>query len=288
MPHVARITIHPVKGLDGAVVEQARATTSGALEDDRRWRLVDAEGAEVTPSRFPPLAHLQAEFDLPAREIRLAVGPRARGRALPAGRFRLDPGPDGPCRWLSSYLGMPVTIEERPEGGFPDDVDAPGPVIAAVASLEEVARWFALGLDEARQRFRVGIEIGGCDAFWEDTLAAPARPRPAPTLRDVSNLPADPWGAAVPLEPLRFAIGLARYRAVAVRDIDREAALDPPRCHDPEHFRPIFEAWRRRTLRRDVDASAWDGMDRLAVTTIGDGAGGHVRVGDAVVVGRHP
>lgn len=286
MPHVARITIHPVKGLEGTIVESARVSASGALENDRRWRLVDAEGAALP--RCALLGHVRAEFDVAAREIDLAVDPRARVAAPPAGRFGLHPGPDGPCRWLSRYLGIEVSLEERPEGGFPDDPDAPGPSIASVASLAEVARWFSIPLEEVRRRCRVGVEIDGCDPFWEDTLASPARPLPVPSFRDLAALTADPWAVPAPAEPLPFSLGGAGFRAVAVRSMDDEASLDPATGKGTEHFRPIFEAWRRRLLRRDVDVSAWDGMYRLAVTTNGDGRGGTVRVGDPVDAGRPP
>lgn len=285
MPYVARITIHPVKGLEGTVVGGAGVWTSGALENDRRWRLVDADGVALSPGRCPRLRHVRAEFDLPAREICLRVAPH-EGLGGPApGRFPLHPGPDGPGRWLSTCLGIPVTLEERPEGGYPDDPDAPGPSIAAVASLEEVARWFSLPLDDVRRRCRVGVEIDGCDPFWEDTLASPARPTPA--LGDVADLPVDPWAAAMPPEPRRFRLGNAGFGAVGVRRLD-EASRDPATGRATEHFGAIFEAWRRRRLRRDVDVSAWDGLYRLAITTIGDGRGGNVQVGDRLDAGRPP
>ena len=192
MPHVARITIHPVKGLGGSEVDAARVTESGALEDDRRWRLVDAEGAVIEPSRWPILKHVHAEFLLASREVFLAIGRHAGVAAPVAGRFTLSPGPDGPGAWLSDCLGTHVSLQERPEGGFPDDPDAPGPTIAAAASLGEVARWFGLPLDDVRRRCPVGIEIGDCDPFWEDTLASPARPGSLAPLGALAGLPADP------------------------------------------------------------------------------------------------
>ena len=84
------------------------------------------------------------------------------------------------------------------------------------------------------------------------------------------------------------AIGSALFRAVAVRRLSDDAAWDRGTGSETEHFRPVFEAWRRRRLRRDVDVSAWDGMFRLAVTTIGDGRGGNVQVGDRIDAGRPP
>ncbi|MFM7034640.1 MAG: hypothetical protein ACKOYJ_05525, partial [Planctomycetia bacterium] len=95
------------------------------------------------------------------------------------------PGSEGPCEWLSEALGIKVLIEERLDGGFPDDREATGPTLIATESLEEVARWFGFDLAEARRRFRANLEIGGCDAFWEDTLASPARLVPPPSLTEL-------------------------------------------------------------------------------------------------------
>ncbi|MFM7074671.1 MAG: MOSC N-terminal beta barrel domain-containing protein [Planctomycetaceae bacterium] len=285
MPHVARITLRPVRGLDGVAVSAARVLASGALDHDRRWRLVDAEGGCVD-GRSAPLGRVRATFDLAAREVGLTLRPWA-GRGPAAASFPLLPGPDGPCPWLSEALGRQVFLEERPGGGFPDDADAPGPTVAATASLERVAEWFGLDLDDVRRRLMIGLEIEGCDAFWEDSLVAPAPTLPLPGLAAVAGLAADPWGERPPPVPLAFLVGTARYAAVAVRPLDAEAARDPVSGLEREGFREIFEAWRRRRMRRDVDPAAWDGLFRLGATTVGDGLGGDVAVGDRLSPAAH-
>lgn len=286
MPHVARITLRPVRGLDGVEVDAARVLPGGALDHDRRWRFVDGEGRAVD-GRSAPLHRVRAAFDLASREVELALHDWA-GAGPAGGSFPLLPGPDGPCPWMSEVLGRQVFLEERPGGGFPDDADAPGPTVAATASLERVAEWFALGLDDVRRRLMIGLEIEGCDAFWEDTLVAPAPARPLPGLAAVAGLAADPWGAPPPPVPLAFLAGTARYVAVAVRPLGAEAARDRDSGLEREGFREIFEAWRRRRMRRDVDPAAWDGLYRLGATTIGDGLGGEVAVGDRLSPAAHP
>ena len=47
MPTLDRITIYPIKSLDGIDVAQARVLACGALEHDRLWRLVDLEGVAI-------------------------------------------------------------------------------------------------------------------------------------------------------------------------------------------------------------------------------------------------
>jgi len=191
MPTLGRITVHPVKSLDGVEAAAARLLPGGGLEHDRRWQLVDLEGRVVNAKRTALLHAIRAEHAIEGlaaagpgaglprlgpNVIALAVDPAAlaaatmpgieRLRGLGPDVFPLVPGAAGPCGWLAEALGMPVLLLERPDGGFPDDRDSPGPTLAATATLAEVARWFALDLAECRRRFRVNLEVGGCDAFW--------------------------------------------------------------------------------------------------------------------------
>ncbi len=298
MPTLERITIYPVKSLDGHEVEAATVLPSGALADDRRWRLVDAEGAVVNAKRCGLFAAIRAEFALDGPAVTLRVDPAAVAAAgLPAadrtrlrllaasagGPFPLLPGPDGPCAWLGRALGQEVFLEERPDGGFPDDTDAPGLTLVSTATLAAVGRWFGLDLDECRRRFRANLEVGDCDAFWEDTLASPAPLSPPPSLGELpTDLPVDPYADLPPPEPRAFAVGGVGFRATNVcrRCVvptrhSRTAVVMP-------HFRDAFEAWRRRELRADVDAAGWGRLYRLAVNTRGTGQGGRIALGDPV------
>ena len=300
MPTLERITIYPVKSLDGVAVEAARLLPSGALEHDRRWQLVDIEGRVVNAKRTPLVHAVRAEFDLAgqggdvprlgANVIHLAIDPAAvRARAMPGvdrlaalgpASFPLVPGPDGPCGWLAEALGTPVLLMERAEGGFPDDRDAAGPTLISTATLAEVARWFRLDADEARRRFRANLEIGGCDAFWEDALASPARPELQPSLLDLAaDEPADPYADLPPPEPRSFSIGGVRFRATNVCRRCVVPTRDSRTGGVTEHFRDVFEAWRARTLPAAVDASAWSQLYRLAINTVACGQG-IVRVGN--------
>ena len=48
-------------------------------------------------------------------------------------------------------------LQERIDGGFPDDRDAAGPTIISTESLVEVASWFGLTLNESCHRFRMNL-----------------------------------------------------------------------------------------------------------------------------------
>lgn len=276
MPTLDRITIYPVKSLDGVTVDEAIMPPAGGIEHDRRWRLVDAEGRVINAKQEPLLLAVRAAVDIEAPAIRLAADPRALAAAalpgierlasLAAETFPLVPGPTGPCGWLEEALGRPVFLVERLDGGFPDDRDAPGPTVVATATLREVARWFDFDLEECRRRFRVNLEIGDCEPFWEDAVASPMPADGA--AGDAACLFDDPAADLPPPEPGGLWIGETALAAawacrrcpVPTRD-SRTGAVLP-------HFRDAFEARRRHALRPDVDAADWGDTYRLAINTI--------------------
>lgn len=298
MPAVCRITLYPVKSLDGHDVEAARVLPGGGLEHDRRWRLIDTDGVVINGKRCPILAAIRAGFDLGDATVVLRVDPAAvAAPGLPAAdrtRLRqlaarspdpapLVPGAEGPCGWLSEALGRRVFLQERPDGGFPDDTDAAGPTVVAAETLAAVARWFGLDSGEARRRFRANIELEGCDAFWEDTLASAAAGPPPPTLTSLPDaLPIDPYANRAPPEPRAFTVGGVRFRAANVCRRCAVPARDSRTAVATPHFREAFEAWRRREMRGDVDACEWGSLYRLAVNTLLEGPGGGIAVGDQV------
>jgi uncharacterized protein YcbX len=296
MPTLDRITVYPVKSLDGVDVEEARVLPSGALEHDRRWQLVDMEGRVCNAKRSPLFHVIRAAFDLEARLVSLSIdGAAIQSRAIPGierlvslgpASFPLVPGPAGPCGWFAEAFGQEVLLVERADGGFPDDREASGPTLVSTASLAEVARWFRLDLAECRRRFRANLEIGGCDTFWEDALASPACPELQPSFGDLpADLPADPYAELPPPEPRAFTIGEVRFRATNVCRRCVVPTRDSRIGAVTEQFRDVFEAWRGRTLPAEVDSSAWNHLYRLAVNTTSTTAG-RIAPGDAVTIGK--
>jgi len=294
MPTLDRITIYPVKSLDGVDVAAARVLPSGGLEHDRRWQLTDMDGRVLNAKRTPLFHAIRAEFDLgEGNVVHLSVDPLAlearaipgidRAAALGPDSFPLVPGPAGPCDWFAEAFSQPVLLVERVDGGFPDDRDAAGPTLVSTATLEAVAGWFRFSVDECRRRFRENLEIGGCEAFWEDALASPARPLLQPPLGELdAGLPADPYADPPPPEPRSFMIGDVRFQATNVCRRCVVPTRDSRTGTVTEQSREVFEAWRRRTLPADVDASSWSHLYRLAVNTRSEVAGAvHVGAGIA-------
>ncbi len=291
MPILDRITVYPIKSLDGVVVRKANLLPSAGLEHDRRWQLTDMEGRVVNAKRTPLVHAIRARYQIDglheAERCRIlphagnAVGLAVDRAALAAGSiggierlaalasavFPLVPGASGPSGWLSEALGQDVLLVERREGGFPDDRDAPGPTLIATATLVEVARWFGLDLDECRRRFRVNLEIDGCEPFWEDAMASPHE-LVEEALASLGDLPADPYAALPPPEPREMHIGDVRLRATNVCRRCVVPSRDSRTGLVTEHFRDAFEARRSRSIRPDVDAGAWNHWYRLGVNTI--------------------
>ena len=315
MPTLTGITIYPVKSLDGLSLSESLVLPCGALANDRRWRLVDAEGQVVNSKRTARFHVIRAGFDLADGGMGWGDGPAPGGNFISLSLdeaafgdgppplapevFPLVPGREGPCGWLSEALAEAVFLQERAEGGFPDDKDAAGPTLISTESLTEVARWFGWELDEARRRFRMNLEAVGDDVmetagkagnstaasaneqrqgatlagpFWEDLLACSARP--LTKLIAVADATADPYADLPPPEPQRFMVGEAQFQ---VTGICRRCVVPSRDSHTgcvTTLFRDAFEARRSRGLREEIDGRLWNDYFRLGVSSRSTNEGG--------------
>jgi uncharacterized protein YcbX len=162
---VRRILIYPIKSLDPVAVSEATVLASGALASDREFALVDEKGAWVNGKREARIHRLRAGFDLANNRVTLRVSPGVESETfhLTSDRARLED-------WFSRYFGFRTRLERNTAGGFPDDMESPGPTIIGSATLGAVGGWFGLGLEEASRRFRANIELDTDEPFWEDRL----------------------------------------------------------------------------------------------------------------------
>ena len=171
-----RITIFPIKSLDGVDVESARLLSSGALEHDRQFAIVDAAGKFVNGKRTAAIHAIRAEYNLAAMTVRLGG----------AAEFSLREQQTEIAAWLSDALGLACLLVENTLVGFPDDVDAPGPTLLSTPTLAAVANWFpGLTLEETRRRFRANLVLAADAPFWEDQLVGDPGDEPAFQIGDV-------------------------------------------------------------------------------------------------------
>lgn len=165
-PVITRITIFPVKSLDGISVNQAQVTAGKCLLHDREYAILDADHRFVN-GKSNPLTHLlRTQYDLDNELIFLRTGEQEHRH-----QFHLQKERKKLNDFLSGFFNMPVTVHQNKEGRFLDEPDISGVTLLSQASLETVGSWFDhMDLPETRRRFRTTVEISGVPAFWEDRL----------------------------------------------------------------------------------------------------------------------
>lgn len=163
IPFVENIIVYPIKSMDGLSVKQAAITKGGSLAWDRQFAFFNAEGRKVNAKKYPAIQRIRVDYNLNYRLVTFS----AEGQHK---TFDLFYDQEAITRWIGDFLGTPVTMRQNNLTGFPDDDERTGPTIISTATLQTVADWFNISLEETRRRFRANIEIGGCPAFWEDGL----------------------------------------------------------------------------------------------------------------------
>ena len=261
-PQLVRITIYPIKSLEGVVVDQATLLPRGPLEHDRRYALRDAAGSLLNGKRTEAVHRLRLDMELAGGDLALTAGDERRGDG--PRRFHIDTDRAELAQWLQDYFALeePLEIIENATTGFPDDEEAPGPTVVSTATLETVASWFpGLSLDEVRRRFRANLEIGGVEPFWEDRLYGEA-------------------GQAV-----RFQLGGLLLEGVNPCQRCVVPSRDSLTGAVTPQFAKRFAEHRRQCLPSWAAVSRFDHYYRLAVNTRPvDSAGGCIRLGDPVRV----
>lgn len=255
-PYLTRIDIFPIKSLDGVSRPQATVLASGALAGDRTYALFDRQNRFINGKRNAAIHRLRSTFSEDGEWITLAI--EGAGKAA---KFHLQGERSHLEAWLSNYFQQPVTLQENRDLGFPDDTDAAGPTVISTATLETVAAWYGLTLEETRRRFRTNLEIDGVPAFWEDQLFGPNT------------------------DPVRFAIGTVVLQGVNPCQRCIVPTRDTLTGTATDRFQKTFAQQRAMTLPDWTHRSRFNHFYRLAVNTNIVGQGGQVlKVGDSVSV----
>ena len=254
MAHVERLTVYPVKALDGMDCESVSIRPGGTLTHDREFAMFDADGDVVNGKRTERVHDLRTDFDADAGEF-LVTTPDGEEE-----RFDLYGGPERAERWFGDFFGLDLTLSRDASLGYVDRRGM-GPSVVSTATLRTVASWFdGLSVESARRRLRANVEIGGVPAFWEDRFV----------------------GADAPA----FEIGSVRFEGVAPCGRCVVPERDPDTGDAIPEFRERFVERRRETFPDWGDEDAFDHLYTVMIlTSVPDGdRGRRLRVGDPVGV----
>lgn len=165
-PTVSRITIYPVKSLDGIALQKAQVVKGGCLNHDREFAIMDSDFNFINGKSNILVHSLRSLVDLENDIISFRHEDETTWNNYDLQKER--PAIDA---YLSGFFGMPAALYQNKEGRFLDIPDISGITVLSSASIETVAGWFEnMDLEETRKRFRATIELTGVPAFWEDHL----------------------------------------------------------------------------------------------------------------------
>ncbi len=165
-PILSRITIYPVKSLDGMVLQQAMITEGGCLLHDREFAMSDEKGNFINGKSNARVHTLRSSVDFENDTISFKDHTEKTWN-----HFHLQHERTALESFLSDYFSMPVILLQNKTGRFLDSPDRGGVTVLSTSSLQSVSEWFpGLSLEETRSRFRATLEIEGSEAFWEDNL----------------------------------------------------------------------------------------------------------------------
>ena len=253
---VAKIIIYPIKSLDGIACDRAAIISPGTLAFDRRWAILDEKGKYVNGKRNPKVHQLRCQFDLATETVTFSDQGETTSLS-----FHLTTEIDAINRWLSDYFQKPVFLQEKAEGGFPDDTDAYGPTIISTATLETVASWLpGLTLENARSRFRANIEINNVPPFWEDQLFSETG------------------------DPINFTIGSVKIQGINPCQRCVVPTRDPNTGEAYPKFQRTFTTQRQNTLPAWTHSNRFNHYYRLSVNTriLLSETGKGINIGDKV------
>ena len=165
-PLISRITIYPVKSLDGISLNKALVVKGGCLDHDREYAIRDENGRYIIGKTNALVYRLRSTVDFLQDTISFRHDDEKDWKTFHLQKERKDID-----TWLSEYFGLTVHLHQNKEGRFLDIPDIGGVTVLSDASLETVSGWYnGMEIEETRRRFRATIEISGVPAFWEDQL----------------------------------------------------------------------------------------------------------------------
>ena len=180
MPMLARISVTPVKGTAVLHPETVLLTQSG-IARDRLFYLVNEWGELFSGSTFGPLVRLRAEFDASSERLTLRFpdgtevaaacdtlgAPETTdfyGRSVAA---HVVQGPFSEA--ISTFCSKPLRLLRCDRHG--DGVDVEPITVVASASVRDLAERGGYEGDLDARRFRMTLELEGCEPYEEESWA---------------------------------------------------------------------------------------------------------------------
>jgi len=258
MAYLERITVFPIKSLDGMHTSHSCITKGGSLIFDREFALFDKKGKIINGKRTNKVHLLRASFDPKVCMVTLRAQSNDKTE-----QFNLRTDQAALEAWFSDFFGFGVSIKQDIHAGFPDDLNASGPTIISTATLQEISTWFeGLSMHDLRLRFRTNLEIGGVQPFFEDCLY-------------------DKPGSVV-----QFKIGEVHFEGIGPCQRCIVPTRNPLTGEYTPRFKTIFAKKRKNAMPYWVQASRFDHFYRLAVNTniFPSEAGKKIKTGDALKI----
>lgn len=198
MPLISRLSTTPVKGTALHSPRTVTVAANGVL-DNRRFYLVDAQRRLLNGKQHGPLVRVTAEFDPVAVLLRVQCPDRApvEGRTTELGDAvhtdfygrtvdgHLVEGPWSAV--LTDFVGQEVNLVAVDRPG--DAVDVHPVTLISTATLDHLRRVTPNGNGLDYRRFRMLVEVDGCDVHEEDTWAGRRLRVGGATLRVVGPVP---------------------------------------------------------------------------------------------------
>lgn len=177
MRTLSRINVTPVKGTGLHHPDQAELTPAG-IPGNRRFYLVDEAGGLFSGSDFGPLVRIRAEHDLAAGRLRLTFpdGTEVEGDDADLGAAAVTDYYGRPvaahevlgpfAEACSAYVGRPVRLMRCDRDG--DGADVEPLTVVSEASVRDLAERGRRTEPLDARRFRVNLELAGCEPYDED------------------------------------------------------------------------------------------------------------------------
>jgi len=166
MKTLERITVYPIKSLDGINLDTVVITTGGSLKYDREFALLDEDGKFINGKKYPQIHLIRSVYSIDELLVEFSIERESFKRTFHLEKEKLEIE-----NFFSDFLGKKISFHQNKQSGFPDDLKAYGPTIVSLSSLQEVTKWFpGISLEELYKRFRPNLLLNDVPAFWEDKL----------------------------------------------------------------------------------------------------------------------